>query len=300
MSKTKTKSGDYFRPLLIIAIWFWSLCGLMLSAMTRPVHAEPVRWLNGEGFSASEQKTVDTWLNFAVKATQQSFGVLPFNTINFRVKRSRQHSEPVPWGQVNRIDNSILLHISPYYGLTALKDDWTIYHEIAHLYLPFLDDHDTWLSEGFATYVQHITMMQAKVLTEQQALARINAGFGRGKANTSKARGPLFRVSDKMHSKSAYMRVYWSGAAYFMEADTALQKQGKNLVEIIAQYAKCCLTMDGTGRDLTKALDRISNSAIFSKLYQTYRNRADFPVIDESETIKLLKFYQTNQLALTR
>ena len=287
----KTKSGNYLGPLLIIAIVFWS--------MTESLQAEPVRWLDGEGFNTSEQQTVNTWLNFAVKATQHSFGVLPFNTIDFRVKRSRQHSEPVPWGQVNRIDNSILLHISPYFGLTALKDDWTIYHEIAHLYLPFLDDHDTWLSEGFATYVQHITMMQANVLTEQQAFARINAGFGRGKANTRKARGPLFSVSDRMHNNKAYMRVYWSGTAYFMEADIALQKQGKNLVEIIAQYAKCCLTMDGTGLALTKDLDRISNSSIFSKLYWVYRNRGDFPVITDQETKKLLKFYKNNLLTLT-
>ncbi|REL30629.1 hypothetical protein [Thalassotalea euphylliae] len=254
--------------------------------------AEPVRWLNDQGFSSSQQKTVNKWLKFAVDATQKSFGVLPFDTIDFRVKHSRRNSEPVPWGQVNRVDNSILLHISPYYGLTALKDDWTIYHEVAHLYLPFLDDHDTWLSEGFATYIQHITMMQANVLSQTQAISRIEAGLGRGQENMRRARGSLYRVSDNMHYNRAYMRIYWSGAAYFIEADLALHQQGKKLTTIIADYASCCLTMDGTGKQLVKDLDKLSNTSIFSELYSTYRYRRDFPVIERQALTELLTSYQ--------
>ena len=289
-ASTMVYIGYAIAVLIIVIVSFVNISsGTNISS---DVNAASVRWLNDENFSTSHQKKVNNWLTFAVNATHHSFGVLPFNTIDFRIELSLNHSEPVPWGQVNRIDNSIFLQISPNFGLASLKKDWTIYHEIAHLYLPFLNDHETWLSEGFATYIQHITMLQANMLTKEQAITRIEAGFSRGKANMRKAKGSLYQVSSNMHYNRAYMRVYWSGAGFFIEADAALQQQGKNLTTIIAKYSQCCLTKDGTAKQLIKDLDRLSSTSIFSTLYLSYKYRRDFPAIKKEVLAAVLSQYQ--------
>jgi M61 glycyl aminopeptidase len=248
-------------------------------------------WNGQEKFTKTQRSTVEAWLHFGVQANINTFDALPFERIYFDVVPYINAKEPVPWAQVNRSDNSINLYIGPNYSLEPLKQDWTIYHEIAHLYLPFLDSESAWLSEGFATYMQQIIMLQSQLLTKQEMVNKIKAGLNRGKKNTLTNDGKLNNISSNMHQNNAYMRVYWSGTAYFLEADYLLHQQENNLSLVINQYINCCLTDEADGKSLIADLDRLSQSNIFSTLYKQYKYRTDFPDINIDKVTAITEYY---------
>ena len=248
-------------------------------------------WSGQEKFTKSQRSTVEAWLHFGVQANINTFNALPFERIYFDVIPYKNAKEPVPWAQVNRSDNSIDLYIGPNHSLESFKQDWTIYHEIAHLYLPFLDSESAWLSEGFATYMQQIIMLQSQLLTPKEMMSKIRAGLNRGRRDTLNNDGQLNNIASNMHKNKAYMRVYWSGTAYFLEADYLLHQQENSLSLIINQYISCCLTDEADGKSLVADLDRLSQSNIFSALYKQYKYRTDFPDIKIDKLTAITEHY---------
>ena len=64
----------------------------------------------------------------------------------------RKSNQPVPWAYTRRDGKgSVHFHVDARFGLTKFVDDWTIYHELAHMALPYLGPEYRWLSEGFAS-----------------------------------------------------------------------------------------------------------------------------------------------------
>jgi len=87
-----------------------------------------------------------------------------------------------------------------------------------------------------------------------------------------------------MWKQRAQQRVYWTGAAFFVEADLALHKQGKSVAAIIKQYQLCCRAARTSAKTLIKELDKLSRSSIFTTLYDAqYNTRTDFPVITKTQ-----------------
>jgi len=251
-----------------------------------------ITWKSTHSLSNSTKQNVRNWINNGVKASQVLFKVLPQRTLYFEIEAQPNAKEPVPWGQVTRDKfNTINLHIDEEASLSSLINDWTLYHEIAHVYLPFLDDESIWLSEGFASYIQNIVMLKANIHNQAAFVEKINAGFVRGKNSTKRNKGALNKVSASMHSTRAYMRVYWSGAAFFLEADRQLQRKGTSLTTVISHYISCCLRPEASGDSLVRSLDRISNTSIFSSLFKIYRTRTDFPNISVSEISASSEYY---------
>lgn len=251
-----------------------------------------ITWKSTNSLSSSAKKDVKDWINHGVKASDTLFKVLPQRTLYFEIKTQPNAKEPVPWGQVTRDRlNTITLYIDKNTSITSLLNDWTLYHEIAHVYLPFLDDESIWLSEGFASYIQNVAMLKANIHNQAAFVEKINAGFVRGRNNTKHNKGPLNEVSSTMHSTRAYMRVYWSGAAFFLEADRQLQGKGTNLAQVITKYVSCCLRPEASGDSLVRSLDKVSNTSIFTSLFDRYRTRTDFPNISINEIAATSEYY---------
>ena len=260
--------------------------GVLLLCLHTQLNASQLPQVNGiHELPKSAQHTIHQWITFAIDATQAQLGPLEANSYAFDIEAKWLANEPVPWAQINRAKpNRVALTIDRFAELEELKQDWTLYHELAHLYLPLTEADSIWLNEGFATYMQQHIMLRQGLLNQVQYTQRVRAGLARGKIQTRKVSGALNEVSDNMWHLNAYQRVYWSGVAYFIEAEIALLDRNTNLKDVILACRAC--TQDSstlTGSELVTLLDRYSQSQVFSRLYFQYRTRADFPAISDAQ-----------------
>lgn len=268
------------------------LCSLMLPLVGL---AETIS-VSTQNIDKLQTQKVTSWLNTGVAAVETTLTKIPHNEVKITVKGYPDAMEPVPWGQILREQPiEVLLYVNPNMPLTRFVDDWTLYHELSHLYFPYLDYQNFWLSEGFATYMQYLSMFQGHIINQSQFVERIEQGLLRGEMKTREKPGKLNEVSADMWQQRAFKRVYWSGAAYFMEADFQLIADGKDLTEIIGIFSHCCLQQRMTGEELVNTLDKLSNTDIFSQLHKRYQHRLDFPAINQQQLRALAKHYQNKQ-----
>ena len=222
------------------------------------------------------------WAEEAARATLLPSGRFPLGTAEVRIREidSRDDS-PVPWGQTARGDAvSVLLYVRRDASDEALRADWTAVHEFAHLAHPYLGERGRWLADGLASYHQNLLRARAGLLAPDEAWRRLDAGFRRGEvAGPGPALGAIGRRRD------GTMRVYWGGAAYWLEMDLALRRDhGTTLPEVLDRHARCCL--DGTAQvapeDFVAALDRAAGIDLFARRYREYAEITTFPSLEAS------------------
>lgn len=217
------------------------------------------------------------WLAEVAKAELAVSGRFPLANAQVRVEEIRSDDpSPVPWGQTSRRRNvAVLLYVRDDATLEELRSDWTAVHELAHLFHPYLGMRGRWLAEGLASYYQNVLRARIGLLSEEQAWQRLDAGFGRG-------RGAVTGIRLDELGRRGTMRVYWAGAAYWLEADLALRARGSSLDAVLGKYAQCCL--QGTATVAPEAfvaeLDRVADADVFAGLYRRYAASREFPSLD--------------------
>lgn len=223
------------------------------------------------------------WIAETSAAPLSVFGRFPLRSAQVRVKQiDRDDDSPVPWGQTLRSDGvAVLLFVRRDASLQELREDWTAVHELSHLFHPYLGDRGRWLAEGLASYYQNVLRARVGLLDEEDAWQRLDGGFQRGRRALSGVRLDQLRVG----RGGGTMRVYWAGAAYWLEADLALRARGSSLDAVLAGYSRCCLG-DGTQRvepaAFAAALDGIAKTEVFVPLYRRYAAATGFPALDDA------------------
>ncbi|PKL99350.1 MAG: hypothetical protein CVV17_09205, partial [Gammaproteobacteria bacterium HGW-Gammaproteobacteria-7] len=163
---------------------------------------------------------------------------------------------------------------------------WTLSHELAHLFHPYLGDSGRWMSEGLASYYQNVLRARSGILSAERAWSKLDAGFGRG-LNERSTRGQ--RLVDVASGYRGTMRVYWSGAAYWLEADAALREHhGTTLDAVLAEFARRHLPAHTRWQagQFADELDRLAGTRLFAPLYERYARSTRFP--DLSDTYQRL------------
>lgn len=229
--------------------------------------------------SAARSEELQVWAEEAAGATLAAFGRFPLPDATVRIEqRDSRDSSPVPWGQTLRRDGvSVLLFPRRNAGLQELREDWTAVHELSHLFHPYLGGEGRWLAEGLASYYQNVLRARVGLISQADAWKALEAGFGRGRREDSGL--PLEELSRRHRGT---MRVYWAGAAFWLEADLALRRGGSSLDAVLSRYSQCCLR--GTGksdpREFIADLDRVGGGGIFGRLYERYAGSREFPSLD--------------------
>ena len=229
--------------------------------------------------SPARAEDLHRWLAEAVRTTLSVAGQFPLADAQVKVEEIQSRdASPVPWGQTSRRDGvAVLLYVRKDATLEELRADWTAVHELAHLFHPYLGTRGRWLAEGLASYYQNVLRARAGLLDEAEAWQHLDAGFGRGRAATTDV-----RLDTLGRQRGSTMRIYWAGAAYWLEADLALRARGSDLDAVLAQYARCCLrgTASAAPEAFAAELDRISGEDIFSDLYERHAAAREFPSLD--------------------
>ena len=149
----------------------------------------------------------------------------------------------------------------------ALVADWTLPHELSHLWHPFVERRSAWLSEGLATYYQEVARARAGAIPAARAWRRLYEGAALGRdASTT-----LAEASERVFQTYDFPRVYWGGAAIALLADVELRRRSggtRSLDDVVAELSRCCAGDPRAWRaeDLIDRMDAIAGTPVFSAL----------------------------------
>lgn len=217
-------------------------------------------------------ETVQSWVHFLGTSLLQIYGRWPRDA--WRVSAapaSAPGSDPIPWAQVHRGEiNTIEFYTAPRAELDELKRAYTGYHEAAHLLIPYRGWGDLWFSEGLATYYQHILQARSGVIDEARLWQFLYDGFDSGRRDDRWQGQPLAAIGSDAGSEGADMRVYWSGAWYFLNVDVRLRRQSRgemSLDKALGALNACCRDERMSVPEMVRRLDQINDVLLFEPLY---------------------------------
>ena len=176
--------------------------------------------------------------------------------------------------------NALQLDVDPGRPEQEFNEDWTAVHELSHLLHPYLGDRGSWLGEGLATYYQNVLRARGGLLTPKQAWQRLAGGFQRSQAGPY-AESLEQAAADMSHSHS-FLRVYWSGAAYWLTVDMELRRVsgGKlTLDTALSRFRDCCLPAyrEWKPEDFVARLDAVLGVHTFTQHYREFARMKQFP-----------------------
>jgi hypothetical protein len=229
-----------------------------------------------QDFDQHTQGEIRQWAGTLSDALLQAYGHWPNRHWRMIVApASAAADDPIPWAQVVRSSlPTIEFYTSPQSTAASLQAAWTGYHELGHLLIPYRGWGDLWFSEGLASYYQNLLQARSGLITEREMWQRLHDGFERGRNDTGFASQTLTAVSDALYEKGGFMRVYWSGARYFLEADARLRQQSGGALTLdlaLRRLNACCADQLLSIEEIVQRLDTLNDVTLFDSLYQSAR-----------------------------
>ncbi len=225
------------------------------------------------------------WLEAALTDLHDVYGRLPNPDVQVIVvpsgpSRWGSGRSPVPFGHVIRDGGeTVQFFVDPSQPLDHYLSDWTANHEFAHLLLPYVDNDQKWISEGFASYYQNVLLARRGVYSESEAWQRLHRSFGRAReiSNPPSPNGTNGRPFWEVR-----MLIYWSGAAIALLADQRLRQASDGVISldtVLDKLQACCLPSSTIwqGRALFEKLDELSPHPVFVGLYDEYADAPGMP-----------------------
>ena len=290
MSQTRTSSA--FGSLISVA--------LTLSLLAQLSHARTDAITNGEqvahvqldaAFSDRQRNRYLDWVAETLDAVGRVHGDWPVDEVIIEVRamdtssrfvrhRDPRTVSPVPWGQIVRGDGKrpdrVVLVVNPHRSHRELLGDWTAFHELSHLLLPYRYG-ARWFTEGLASYYQNITQARIGRIDEREMWQKIVDGLMRGRNSTSADETALETVSES-RGYGATMRVYWSGVLYWMELDVWLRSNRDTSLDLALQALKsCCSSARYRAATIAHLLDKALDTGEFSARYHQYASSRAMP-----------------------
>lgn len=217
------------------------------------------------------------WAEGVWRAARRTVAATPGSIEQLLVVPIAQGREAVPWGEVRRgTGNSVLALVKRDADARARLEDWTLFHELAHLFHPYLGG-DKWLAEGLASYYQNLLRAEAGVIAPELAWQRLAEGLARGARDAKR---------ERTVEEGGRMVTYWTGAALALEWDIGLRRAtgGKDsLAQLLARFAAKHLPAPNgwEAREFAAALDRLAPAGLqhryFSQTLERTLAQRGFP-----------------------
>jgi hypothetical protein len=242
------------------------------------------------GESKLDEARITNWLHRAAAAVTTLYGRFPVPAVQILVVPGARGQEAVPSAYVLRGGGlSAHFFVNQNRADEELNADWTAVHELSHLLLPYVLSTDAWLSEGAASYFEHVLRARAGSIGAREAWQRIHDGFKRGMQSGARGQS-LADATERMYRSGAFLRVYWEGAAIMLLADQRLRSRtggGQSLDSALDALQRCCLSPDvgWTGREVFSKLDELTGTTVFAELYEEYVHSATLPDVAEADQL---------------
>ena len=267
----------------MVRLYFAVLSAVLSFHVTTSAQATP-EWHFDTGFTQQNQTELTTWILRNEAGLVQLFGPLPFRyQVYFHLQK---HSlEPVPWANTDkRNGRAVHFYVDPQFESSSFLADWTAPHELSHLLFPYLRSDSAWFSEGIATYLQYQVMYASGIISWQQAVEKMRTGFRNAGNSIQDRHRSIQAISQDYPNVKNFPRLYWGGAAYFLQVDRQLLvKKRQRLHTIIREYVNCCFTHNGmNAQKLMTTFDQISGDNIFQTTYTNTVAEPGFPEVHMS------------------
>jgi hypothetical protein len=236
------------------------------------------------GLGPEQREELAEWMRETADGVASVFGRLPREQPQILVVVIGRQGEAIPWAHVIRGGGvAAEFFIDETRPASEFRSDWTATHELSHMLLPYVSSRDRWLSEGLASYYQNVLRARDGRLTEEQAWQKLHRGFQRGERATNG--GSL--ASATRSGRQSTMRVYWSGAAIILKADTGLRELtgGQQSIDTaLSSLQECCFEEGRVWRaqELFRELDRLTGHTVFLDLYQEHVMDDEFPDLSQT------------------
>lgn len=257
----------------------WSAFGAVDERRVRAADGSGLRIALIDPRSPQRAELLHRWLREVAAAATTAFGRFPVPDAQILVLSIDAGGDsPVPWGQTTRgAAPAVQLFVRKDASLAELRADWTAIHEFSHLFHPYLGERGRWLAEGLASYYQNVLRARSGLLSEADAWQRLDAGFARGRGALP---GQSLAELAAAGRRAGTMRIYWGGAAFWLQADLALREaRGFGLDTVLGRYARCCLPADDTvePRAFLGKLDALAGTDLLLPLADRILAMPDFP-----------------------
>jgi len=268
-----------YRPDRTPAIWESRVAIGRFKLQTINVPGAQIRLAALGDLTDDQNEKFRLWIKESVLAVASVSGSFPQSQPQVLVIPVGRRREATLGAQVIRGGGmAVVLMVDENRPLGEFTGDWTATHEFSHMLFPYISSRDRWLSEGLASYYQNVLRARNGRLTETQAWQKLYEGFKRGEKGTHG--GSLAKATrDGWRST---MRVYWSGAALMLQADIQLRASSggrQSLDSALQSLSSCCLENGRTwrAREMFAKLDGLTNTKIFSDLYDEHVHAERFP-----------------------
>lgn len=284
-----TRSFTTLRPGPIYGLAMQARCqrpflaALLIAMAAGEARASPA-WHWQDAFARQERARLVAWIERAQAGLEALVGALPF-PYDVHFHRLADRGEPVPWANTSKHGDSraVKFYVDPAYDQQAFLDDWTAGHELTHLLFPYLGRDGMWFAEGIASYLQYQVLFASGTISWPEAIDRYAERFARARAMERAGTMPIVDLSRVVRRTHSYVRLYWGGAAYFLEADRRLaMEHGLRLHDVIRDYLACCFGQGADAMAMIQLFDRISRTNAFSATYEATVVREGFPAYGEA------------------
>jgi len=228
-----------------------------------------------------QEARLEKWIENAARNVALLYGRFPVDSLQIVVAPTPRGRGPVPWAYVARGGGpAVHLFVNPSRPAEEFDRDWSLTHEMSHLFLPYVVSRDAWLFEGMPTYLQNVLMARGRAIGVDEAWQRMLAGFQRGELTAPEL--SLARASERIGSSGIYLRVYWAGAAMMLAADLQLRSQtdGKQSIDTaLAGLRTCCGSEERrwSAQEVIARLDQVTGTTVFSDLVQAQFASSGYP-----------------------
>ena len=255
-----------------------SLMLLALCFLSVPARADIIWHWQGQ-FTSVEKQKLKSWITQTAAAVEDTVAPYPFD-VHIYFHRLMGRGEPVPWANTQRRPNqAVHFHVDPTYSEQAFLQDWTAPHELSHLLIPFVGHDYSWFAEGFASYMQYQVMQTLGVLNAGQVTQRYKNKISSARNKYLYHKIPFHYAAQILRESKQYPVYYWGGAAFFMAIDKQLNALDSSLVTVISDYVHCCRMETNSITELTKSLDGVVRSNLFTEHLQQAQVRPGFPTL---------------------
>lgn len=279
------KTGSDGRPVFLIGATPYNWSGVVAFGYFVPRDIEvPGAVLHLALLDApapAQQVQLEKWIDNTARNVALLYGRFPVPSLQVVVAPTPRGRGPVPWAYVSRGGGpAVHLFINAARPTEEFDRDWSLTHEMSHLFLPYVVSRDAWLFEGVPTYLQNVLMARGGATSVEEAWRRMQAGFQRGARTAPEL--SLARANERVGYNRIYLRVYWAGAAIMFAADLQLRSQTggrQSLDTALEQLSRCCASEERrwSAQEIIVRLDEATGTTVFSDLVRAQFEGDGFP-----------------------